>query len=321
MGTLLPPPGEPKPLAEGEFILAAPPNVVSFGLQEIGPPSSLYIQRDDKLFINAFTYLPDQTVRIIARLLLAAPPVVGQPATTDSTSASASVYKPASNPIIVIERELPVTALVYTPLLIPLAEGYLLSVGVFAPSTQLRGDTFVRGYIQRAQGVLALPDHALPLFADFVTKFDMAGWPWGRSINPAEGPGHLISSHQAAPAAGADWSVVGSSFGRWKCHTVSSALTTAAGGGNRSVTAEIRDAAGNILYKSDAITTQAGGTTRRYTFATGVTMPAVSSLAYLLPLHHEGWLPFGSILFCVTDGLAAGDQWSTVNAMVEQWAG
>lgn len=319
MGSFLPPPGEPRPLAAAEFVQSAPPNTVSFELQKVAPPSDLYVQRDDVLVIYGESYLAPVLLKLIVRFLPAAPPAAGQPAQAGQQPAAAA-WIPGSTPIQVIEQDLilPAPGVDYN-FRIPLAEGYLLSIGIFSSDIPYRGDCFVHGHIQREISGLGPPFHSIPLFADFVAQSHMAGWPWGRTINPAEDTGHLTTIHPANPAAGADWILIGGFGGRWKCHSVRALLTTAVAAANRLVTVEIRDIAGNLVYRCDALANQAASLAWGYSAAPDVTMPHTLGTDLLLPLPGDLMLENGSTVRSSTAAIQAADQWSMIYAAVEQW--
>jgi hypothetical protein len=319
MGTLLPPPGEPKPLAEGEYIPPAPPNVVGFNFQGIDPPSPLYIQRDDVLTIYGFTVVDGEILHITVRLLPAEPTVGGQPAPAGG-EASIPKGEPGSTPIKILRYDLAFPTIPgLNAVRIPMSEGYLLGVGVYAEMADSRGQTFVRGYFQRAFAAPYWPELAIPLFSDYVTIRQPSGWPYGRSLDPTDGQGFLRAVPIANPAAGADWSAAVPTPYSWRLISASALLTTAAGGGNRTVRGLLQDGLLNILWQGCAQTVHAGGLAVQYSFGcVGYSVPAVVTTGYVaLPCGVN--LPAGFRFGVSTAGLAAGDQWSNIYLLVEQW--
>jgi hypothetical protein len=319
MGSILPPPGEPRPLAEGEFVQSAPPNVVTFSIQGVEPPSPVYVQRDDVLVIEGISDTADEALNVLVRFLPASPTSAGQPAPAGAPG-TIKISPPGSTSLGIISASLriPLAFQDYT-LQVPLAEGYLLSLSLIPLSAMRRGQVFGRAYIQRGTAGGYSTNCSLMLVADYITNQVPANWPNGTLKSPCEGPGRLVSVRSVAPAAGLDWSYAVPVDFRFRVQSVSALLTTSAHVSNRTVTAWIKDAAGNIVFQSDGVHTQAAGLAYRYSLVPGVAMASLTSVDQVLPFPHDLILPAGFSIGTETLLLDAADQWSDAWLLVERW--
>src|SRR5712691_5868344 len=151
MGAFIPPKGQPSDTPVEPFRSNTVPNVTTFQFQNVAPPSSLYIQRDDLLVVEVADFSGPHTVQVQGRVLLAPLPQSPQPGTPVDPNAPPS--SPRSNVIEPFTGTVATLAggPVSTLLTLPLAEGYLLSVTVVetSQSTAQRGLVFVRAWINR----------------------------------------------------------------------------------------------------------------------------------------------------------------------------
>jgi hypothetical protein len=317
---ILPAPGQPKKGPDPAFKTAAIPNLVTFGLDRIGPPSPLYIQRDDVLGIEVTSSVAE-TVTVNWRQLLAPFPRGGQPDApgvpdASQTAQSSNVIEPSQKVVNITaaQRNTPQTFTV------PLTEGYLLGVTAVGLNSVSRGQCFVRVVILRGALTFTSPQTFQTLFADYVTQFDIAGWPGGRVSDPNESTGLITSFTFANPAAGADFSVQSTPQHRWRLQSLTGVLTTSAAAGNRQVHVRITDGTPNILYDAPAPSVQAASLAVRYSFVPGLTSIATVDGSTVVPLP-PNLVMVGSntIVTSATTGLLAGDQWSLLAASVEDW--
>ena len=186
-------------------------------------------------------------------------------------------------------------------------------------SAMRRGQVFGRAYIQRGTAGGYSTNCSLMLVADYITNQVPANWPNGTLKSPCEGPGRLVSVRSVAPAAGLDWSYAVPVDFRFRVQSVSALLTTSAHVSNRTVTAWIKDAAGNIVFQSDGVHTQAAGLAYRYSLVPGVAMASLTSVDQVLPFPHDLILPAGFSIGTETLLLDAADQWSDAWLLVERW--
>src|SRR5262249_40653845 len=104
----------------------APANVTTFSLKDVPPPSIVYIQRDDKLVLQAATSVGSELVTFNVRLLL----------TDGRIQALQYQVVPAANQTTV-------------SLTVDLAEGYIISVSAQASNAFARGFTYARVFLNR----------------------------------------------------------------------------------------------------------------------------------------------------------------------------
>ncbi len=320
MGVLIAPPGQPRPLKEGEFASASVPNVVSFRLQDIAPPSPLYVQRDDVLLLEVTTPTFADNITLSARLLLAAPPRAGQPDSPPSLPGEVSRSSLGGSPIVTIQATIasPVSGLL-TRRLIPLAEGYLLSAAVISNLRNARGNTWVRLWIARGPIVIPLPV-ANMLIADYVTVSAPIGWPGGRQLFPTDGPGNLRTVTVTAPAAGSDWNTSVPTSTRWRISSFTARLATSAAVANRIVRVQLRDAgSGQNYFQSPPSQVIPASTTAFVSVAPGQITSTTDVFTVNVGLPATTYLPSGDSIFISTLSLQAADQWGLITLLVEEW--
>jgi len=316
---ILPPPGQPAKGPDPSFKQQPGPQVVTFNFDKVGPPSPLYVQRDDALFIEAFGILDVVTIR--TRLLLSQFPQGGQP------DVHGPVYGPgAPFPLTggIIQR-------IDTPLVltgagvsggtarIDLTEGFLLSVGVLANNALQRGQTFVRGSICRAPFQILAGAPFTTLFADYVTQQAPIGWPNGRTLYSTEGPGELVGVLPANPGAGVDFSIAVPAQRRYRPISLTAKLVTSATVANRFVHATVQDGGGDIFSNATQATAQTATQTVTYTFGPGLTSQIINDGVAVITLPSNLTLLAGWTIQSLTTGIQAGDQWSLISLAVERW--
>ena len=267
---------------------------VTFGLEKIGPPSTLYIGRDDQLVMGVIVVNLGDGVIFNYRLMNTAGIILAGQFTVTPTAAGALTLLPQV-----------------------LSEGYLLSLTARASGTQQRGLTFARVWINRGN-----PNNAnasRTLFADYCTISAPVGWPDGRYIYPTEGPGALQVIHPANPAAGTDWSQGVTNNQRWKVRSLNATLTTSATVANRQPQIILTDTAGDVLF------TGVPNANIPATTVAAVTASPVSSPGNLIatditvPLPGDTVLPATFFIKSLTVGIQVADQWSNIFILVESW--
>jgi len=324
---ILPSPGQPKTGPDPGFKSGSVPTIVSFNFDNVAPPSPVYIQRDDKLGIQVITNQSVETVTVNARLLMPQRPQPQQPDTGPPDPALLAQSK-LGFVLPIVQQILGGTILNFGTVLggtsqktaqVDLAEGYLLSVAAQCVAATQRGATFVRCWINRQGSVFPLTNVYELLFGDYVTTTQPAGWPYGRQLAGADGPGNMQALTAANPAAGADFVVAPSGNLRWRIQAVSALLTTSAAVANRIVHAEVEDSGGVTLSDVAALTAQVASTAVQYTFMPGVSSQATVDGAQLISLPPAMFLDNGMQIASETTGIQAGDQWSNIRFYVEMW--
>lgn len=318
---ILPTPGQPKEGPDAGFRTAALPNIVTFGLLGVAPPSSLYIQRDDQLVISvATTITGGETVTINGRLLLAPFPRGGQP---DKQPVMDVTEQPQSSNIIQsVQRQLQIgTAYATTIITVPLSEGYLLGLTAVCLNALTRGQTFVRAYINRGASGVAANNASQALFADYCTNLHPVGWPNGRVQHGSEGPGNIRVMTVANPGAGADWSLSVTLNARWRIRSANALLTTSATVANRLPQIRLQHLS-NVIWlgpPSQAVpASTAANVSSSNAQVSATTVPTVVNCA--LP-SEPTLLGNGATtsVSSVTANIQAADQWSNIAVEIEEW--
>jgi hypothetical protein len=291
------------------------PNLVTFDFQQVAPPSPLYIQRDDVLVIQFLTAVLPETIVVNVRMLLAPYPVGGQPGPhAEIQGAPGTLATNTVEPTTF--RFAATTAFVSTAGLIPLAEGYLLSVALAAVNATTRGVTFARAFI--ARGAAGALTNFMPLCADYISTFTVTGWPYGRVLSPTEGPGRSTSVNVASPAAGADWTMTVPVQDRRVVKSFSAMFTASAAAANRNISLQVTDGA-NVVWQTDVtvsvtanqVVTVNGTTTNVPTGVVATTLFVVIPPSLTMT---GNWT-----LRTSTANIQGADQWSNIWLAVEDW--
>lgn len=319
--SLLPPPGQPKQGPDPAFRSAALPNIVTFGLEGIAPPSPLYIQRDDQLVIAAVTNIAGgETVTINGRVLLAPFPRGGQP---DNPTAGDPTQQPQSSNIIEPMSNAFALTTPYQSFIkvIPLTEGYLLGLTCVTQNAQTRGQTFVRGYINRGITGLAATGASQVLFSDYVTTAHPTGWPNGRTVHGTEGPGNIRVIVVGNPAAGADWSQIVTLGARWRISSVNALLTTSAAVANRLPQIRLRHLSNTIWLGPPSQLVPASTAANVSSGPNSVSSATVPTLVNCALPDFPILAGSGATtdISSVTVNIQAADQWSNIALEIEEW--
>lgn len=290
------PSGQPLPQQPGEWKPSAPANAVTFKITDIGPPSPLYIQRDDVLVVQVMTSNNNETVTINWRLLL------------------------PNGVIIPGQRQIPLLASSFTlvTLRIDLAEGFLLNVSASCATSSIRGQLFVRCSLNR--GGVAATNILGQLFADYVTNTAANGWPFGRIVSPTEGPGQLVVQTIANPGAGNEWNFTSPNLSRVRLQSLMATLTTSATVASRLPRLQVSPGGGVPTFWCTPNQGVPASTTARVA-AAGATMSAspagMPDVQITLPA--PTMLQAASVVNTATLNLQVGDAYTTIAAHYEQW--
>jgi hypothetical protein len=314
---ILPPPGQPKEGPDVNFKQSALPNLVTFAFEDIRPPSEVYIQRDDVLVVQV---VADQalTVTINARLLLVPFEEGGQPATSDGSGPTGMTLK--QGVVQPIQKTIAVAAPYNGPVtLIPLSEGYLLAVAAICNATVQRGEVFVRAFLVRGSSAFTNGLAFQPLFSDYVTGQNPAGWPGGRILHPTEGPGNIKTVNVSNPAAGADWSYTPSIIVRSQVLSFTALLTTSAAVATRIVRAQFKDGSGNLVAQVPPGASQAASLAVVYTGIPNGIGSTVDPATIQLGLPEPPLIEANGSIGTNTTAIQAADQWSAIHVEVMEW--
>lgn len=277
--------------------LAGPAQSVSFALQNVAPPSDVYITRDDQLFISAMSALAAETVTVRYRIL----DPTGKISVNQQVINFPTAYNNNTNQIF-----------------FAMEEGFLLSLGVISSLAQKRGQTFVRVGIGRGQFGLANIVHVL--VADYVSSGQPIAWPGTGVFDTTDRNGALRRIQPGNPAAGADWTLVSPANVRWVVRGVTALLTTAVAVANRNPrlfwTSDVTNVNEQLIpvatdQTASLAITYSVGSSPITTTAAGAT----SLWAAMTPIMIENTGRIGTN----TANIQAADQWSNIVVDVEEW--
>jgi hypothetical protein len=293
--SVITPSGQPKQQQPSDYTPAAAPNVVSWQLKRLPPPSPLYITRDDVLRVTVVCGLGAETVTCNYRLLRAADGVV--------VAGQFTVRSTAAYSFATINQ--------------PMAEGFLLSVSCQAASAVTRGQTFVRMSI--ANGALGTAQPAYMLMADYVTTRMAPGFPNGRVISSTEGPGWIHRVAVGSPAAGADWSFAVPANARWRLQFVVARLTTSAAVANRVPNLFVNDDTGTRVWSMAASAVIAASINAQFTCQAATPLTPQDTTYTIVVLPPNLTMGPNSVFGTSTTAIQAADQWSLISMDVEEW--
>lgn len=266
---------------------------VGFLSRAVQPPSDLYVQVGDALEVVACTDTFNEVITVSYRLLR-----------PDGVLVNGQFVFPI--------------AAAYTPQSFsePLAEGFLLSLAVSAAQAQTRGQTFVRAFLTSSGSGSGVP--VSTLMADYVTKQMTPAAPNGRVVGPTEGPGVVYNSSVANPAAGAEFLIPMPLNARWNPISVAATFTASGVAGNRTPRLRLGNGVTDALLIGATPAIIASSAKRIY-WMQGVQPYVDSPGDIFLPLPTFIRSTFLNRFSSATDGILAGDQWSNIQFMVEEW--
>lgn len=312
---ILPAPGQPKTGPDPSFKQGSQYKTTTFSFTDIGPPSPLYVQRDEQLFFSGFSNQVGESITVTIRMLLVPVPIGGQP---DRPTAESPQPLPVGSNVLQVATftlNIPATRNGIGQA-VQLTEGYLLAVTIFPTVARTRGQTFVNASLVRAgAGVNQI---LVVLFSDYVGFDFVEGWPNGRVIFPRESTGWVHSIQQANPAAGADFALTMATKQAVRIDSFSAILTASATVANRNVEVIVDDGA-NIVWRTSAAASITAGQVATLS-ATGTNQPTgVVTTTLTVAIPPELLLAPGWRIRTATTGIQAGDQWSAIWFNVEEW--
>lgn len=268
--------------------------LVDFAREGALPVNMLYVGEDDELYLRSSSDLPNTVYNVRGDLLLA----------SGEISPFHFSFTPAADRSFNLRRE-------------RLAEGYLIHIGAFpSGTTPIRGQCWIEVGILRGLAVAA--GVVRPLFADYLVGNQALGWPPGRVVASAEGPGFPEVRSGGDPAAGAEISFAMPGNTRVRFVAVQFRLVTDATAANRTPVLEIRSSA-NVIWRSRRHAAQTASQTRDYFYAVGIEYQnAVDTESFHNSLPELNPHP-GLSLVTVTDALQAGDNYGAPLATLERW--
>lgn len=312
---ILPPTGQPTPGPDKGFTSAFIPKLVSFAIDGISPPSTLYIERDDVLQLYATT---DQTIEQVifrVRFLPAAADQPGQPGT--ATASPADQLKAKVQTIKIVEQRFAFPILPgITVKDLNLGEGYLLSVSAVCTSAQDRGRTYAGAQLVRSTP--GNPIQVQQLFADYITSQTATTWPGGRMLHPSESTGFSKSFNVVNPAAGADFVMVVPAGLRFQAKSFSATFVASASVATRNISVIVDDGA-NIVWQTDVTAGVTAGQTVAVSGTTTNAAVGIVATTLFVVIPPGLYLPAGWRIRTNTANIQGGDQWSNIWFAIEQW--
>lgn len=268
---------------------------VEFTDRFVQPPTSLYVFRDDLLFIRSQSSSANRELRLRGRILTPA----GEIITLDFVHFAGTVS--------------------FAPELqaFDLLEGFFLGLAIVPTIlTGRRGEIFVTVGIMR--GGTLVPAITQILFSGYIEGAKSQSWPTGTIESSVAGPGRLHAPLGVDPAAGAELTHTVPEFVRWRIISMTFNLVADATAINRLPKIEVEvNAARVALAPADAV--QVASTTISYTAGHFGGRGSALGGAMLIPLPEHLILQDGDIIRTVTDSLQAGDNYGAPRFYVEEW--
>jgi hypothetical protein len=268
---------------------------VRFAVQDISPPSTLYIARNDSLIVdwwdrqglgaelNGRILRPDGEVTPFSQQLV-----------TTGTAGDRNRVR------------------------IELTEGFLLSVcaAPLTPIEPARGQLFIRAVLWRGTTASGAP--VATVMSDYVTADYYPSWPHSALRNSLDGRGRVGGVAVADPAAGSDWSYTLAAGQYWRLEGLRARLVTDATVATRLPQLEILPG-GFLCILTRGTNAHTASLTVDYTAGDwGIRSAATEALQYW-PVPSDIRLREGNVIRVVTANLQAGDQWSLIAIGAEEW--
>lgn len=201
-----------------------------------------------------------------------------------------------------------------------LPEGWLLEASV-SPS----GYAAIRGLLYAALGISrGTPSASVGfelLCADHLTGTQGCQWPGGFIRSNLEGPGYITTINFANPGAGAEINAQFPTGFHCRLISFSAQLVTSVAAANRQTTFRLEVPLNSAAWYSNAgYPNQVAASTYQHVVAAGVPPQVMTNnlITHSLP---TGIIVDGTCNFrSTTAALQAGDQWTQIYALVEQWA-
>ncbi len=275
--------------------LTTRPPQVAFTNRFVQPPSSLYIDRDDLLFIRTTSALANIVIELRGRLLTPKGHLVTlafDHATTGSPVGSASSR-------------------------FDLQEGFLLGLVASATfDTILRGELYIALALIRGGSGQVSATHQLS--SGYLELGKGVTWPPGSIESPVSGRGIMRAVTGNDPAAGAEIEIGVDALVLWRFAGIRLTLTTSGVAANRRVRLVLnRDGLAQTVIPSPHV--QTAGTTVNYSIAPFGFDADIRGSEVMMALPFDTYLGENDTILTSTDNLDAGDNWSAPELSVEQW--
>jgi hypothetical protein len=219
------------------------------------------------------------------------------------------LHTPATNRVVAVQNY-------------PIGKGTLLRLTAFLQAgTPIYGQTYV--LVQLVRGISGPIQVLATLVGGCLTATQAIGFPGSPVRSSIEGGGYIRDIHGSSPAAGHEQLETVPTNARWELLYIFHALTTVAGGGNRTPNLALQgNGPGAIgVYPNSA---QGAATIKLWSWGVGLPLTQVLVLSSGFQVVEQA-LPKTALLLAgntwgtSTDGLAAGDQWGAPEYWVREW--
>lgn len=266
---------------------------IQFQTQNIAPPNSIYISLDDSLF---FYCVPSVvcTLRIGLRYLLPTGEIkVGE---YDFTTVA------TRSPQVMIQG---------------LGEGFILGINVFCLTQALRrGQVWVKFVLQR--GGINTQQLTQTICQGYVTEYTSLFWPSAQTDYELAGRGNIRSIQGTTPGAGAEITETVPVGAIWRPIAFSYNFATSVTVATRQPLLTYTDGT-NIIATMILPTQQAASIGNQMKLGDGLTFNVGFNGVMSAPLVREAYLPAGFKIQTQTLNIQAGDQYTSVLYLVEEW--
>jgi hypothetical protein len=282
----------------GEFISESFDPLVTWQMQDLAPPSPVYITRDDWLAVFVTAAQNNTQVQIVARLLTAE-----------------NVVVPIAQVIDVAVADNLATGF------ISLAEGFLLSVSAIALTGGTASPCFVHAILQRGgvAGQNNIP-FTLRLLGGYVGGSKTLSWPSMEPMSSQQGPTEVRVIVPTPPAAGAEISVTVPVPHRWRVHSIMAHLLCSAAVATRRPVFSFSDGASIVYCRTGSNQAFAASSSSDFVISgnsiLGV-LENVTQQVFSAPIPTELVMGANFHFTSTTTAIQAGDQWSAIALCVE----
>jgi hypothetical protein len=278
-----------------QFEITSQTENVGFDFEDVQPPGFAYVDVADRLFITTVSN-----------------------GTTNPPQINVRMLRPDGE-VQVIPISAPLNAAARTPqtTIVPLIEGYILSVSVSASATQTTTTlTFVSVALVRNPATPIA--QTFVLCSGYVNNVIGFGYPQSSPQRMTDGNGSIHAIGVTNPAPGADWVFTVPTGARMRIISVCGFLTTSVAVANRVVSLLVWDGV-NVPFQTTPGFNQAASITDTYTWADSISQAALFAGISNNPLAGNLILSAGLKVQTQTAALQAADQWGGVSLLVQEW--
>lgn len=273
------------------------PHLVEFSDRFVQPPTHLYVDPDDRLYVEFASRFLALDFHVAARIL-----------------------KPGgAGEIIHNEFELRTadTATEWQFVVRPMQEGFLLGVTVH-PTVLVTGPGDLYVLVGLLRGTDVRQSATQILCSGYVEGPHAPTWPAGTILPPSSGRGEFFNFTGVDPAAGSEISFTIGDFTRARLHSMRFPLVTDATVANRRMILEVV-AGGNVAFRVPAQVVQTASLSWNYNVAHWGMDGDNRNGELLVNFPPDMILRSGDIIRTTTPGLQAGDDYGTPQVLVERW--